>query len=184
MYIEFENKLRNRFRPLYEDVYTLLDNKLFKDERSELLQGAEEIQGQELPFLVNRNSVGVENVISWKTSMEQKGYSVEINQVMQRYIFPKGNQANILRLVFHTRNSRSSQANYAYRIKSKLRLFDPKGQHMERSVVWKNKPNTIKFTLVRGSGLRTYEGLANNVVTYLEKVTLATFLVKNLTILS
>lgn len=161
--------MRNNYRPLYEDVYTLIDNKLFKDIEKPL-PGTEEVNGQDLPFLVNRNIVGLESVYTWRMLSEHKRYNVENGQMYQRFIFPKGNQASILRLVYHTRNNRSGEANYAYRIKNSLRLFEPKGNLLEKSTISRDKPRALKNTLVRGIGLKEYEGLTNNVVAYLEKV--------------
>lgn len=163
--------MRANYKPLYEDVYTLVDNKLFKDfPVASGLPGTEEVNGQDLPFFVNRNVIGVETVYTWRMLLEHRRYNIDNNQMFQRYIFPKGHQANILRLVFHTKNNRGGQGNYAYRIKNKLKLFDQKVNLLERTTICRDKPKNIEFNLVRGIGLREYEALADNVVAYLEKV--------------
>ena len=173
-YTDFEGKMRKNYKKLYENaVYTFIDNSMFKDfPAASEFPDAQEFKGEDLPFMINRNVVGVETVYTWRMLNEHKRYNIENNQMFQRYVFPKANQANLMRLVFHTKNYRGGKGNYAYRIKNNLSVFDQKGNLLEKTTICRDKPKNIDYHLVRGIGLREYESLAENVVAYLEKVIL------------
>lgn len=92
--------------------------------------------------------------------------------MFQRFILPKGFQATILRLVYHTGNSRENKANYAFRIKNNLGLFDknPKITQLHKCTLNSDKPYSFFVNELKGNSLKEYEITASRVVQYLERV--------------
>lgn len=68
-------------------------------------------------------------------------------------------KATILRLVFYTKNSKSTSANYGWRIMNFRDLFDlnPKKSLTNKTTINTEEQNSFSIQLVKGHGLADYE---------------------------
>ena len=68
-------------------------------------------------------------------------------------------RATILRIVFHTKNSETNVANYAYRIMNHRNIFDPdqKKSLTNKTTINTEEQHSFSIQLVKGAGLKEYE---------------------------
>jgi len=130
----------------------------------------------DVPFMISRMPGAADHLCSklvytLNSLKENRLYNAENNSMFQRFILPKGFQATILRLVYHTGNSRENKANYAFRIKNNLGLFDknPKITQLHKCTLNSDKPYSFFVNELKGNSLKEYELTASRVVHYLER---------------
>lgn len=94
------------------------------------------------------------------------------NKLEQRYVISKALKASITRLAYFSRNSKSSKANYAFRITNNLDIFDPnpKISLVNKACLNSDKVNSFEVNLIKGDCLKEFEEMSKNIVMYLEKV--------------
>lgn len=80
-------------------------------------------------------------------------------------------RATILRLVYQTKNSKSTQANVGYRIMNHRELYDPnqKKSLTNKTTINTEEQNSFSVQTVKGSGLLEYERMSESVVQFLER---------------
>ena len=91
--------------------------------------------------------------------------------MIQRFIISRPIKSTIMRLVFHTKNSGTQKANYAYRIQNRLDIYDTAKKSLTNKAAinmeqedniqrWNAKKDdefSFEYQLVKGPGLRDYE---------------------------
>lgn len=81
------------------------------------------------PFLINRGATQQDfnmskGVLTLRQQKERK-VQLENNKLEQRFVVSRAMRATILRLVYFTKNSKSTTANFGFRIMNFRELYDP-----------------------------------------------------------
>ena len=141
----------------------------------ELYEKIDPESSQEVPLVISRGQDSTDFtctkfVYSYRAQKERKP-GQEINKIEQRYIIARPLKATIFRLVFHTRNAKSFNANYAYRMTNELSIFDanPKISLTNKTTLNTQRNNSFDIQLIKGSGLLPYERQAEQLVQLLER---------------
>ncbi|KAM3136909.1 hypothetical protein pb186bvf_010994 [Paramecium bursaria] len=163
-YQDFEQKIAE-----YHESY------LSRNQNDRKFDDRTHVQVHDGPYIIVRGQTGQDwnmskNVITFRQAKERKA-TIDNNKLEQRFVVSRALKATILRLVYYTKNSKTSIANFGYRIMNLLDEFDP---NPKKSVTNKSCLNTEQlgsFTiqLVKGVGLKDYERVSDQVVTFLER---------------
>lgn len=115
------------------------------------------------PFVIDRGSAAFDwnmykQVMTHRQHRERK-VALDNNKLEQRFVISRAMRATILRLVFHTKNSDTNVANYAYRIMNHRNIFDPdqKKSLTNKTTINTEEQHSFSIQLVKGAGLKEYE---------------------------
>ncbi|EGR33878.1 hypothetical protein IMG5_033670 [Ichthyophthirius multifiliis] len=155
-------------------------NRKFNDQMSlyDLYEKTNIKINQDAPIIILRGQASPDyllsqNIFQVKTLGEKRSSSSDggSNSFEQRYIYSRPMKATVLRLVFHTKNSQSTNANYAFRIQNLVEIFDPdtKISVNHKACISSVRQNTFVVQNVKGQGLKEYEQQAESLVIFLEK---------------
>ncbi|KAL4506485.1 hypothetical protein ABPG72_000056 [Tetrahymena utriculariae] len=181
-WIEFEAKCRReheyfclRFK---QSIEGQSKNRKFNERMSifELSEKLDIKQNPECPVMILRGQAQndwklSQNVYQAKTLNEKRQTDASNSSVEQRFIFSRPMKATLIRLVYNTRNSKDTVANYAFRIQSYNEIFDPdlKKNINLKACINQEKKNSFDVQNVKGNGLKEYERQAESLVRFLEK---------------
>ncbi|CAD8042870.1 unnamed protein product [Paramecium primaurelia] len=164
-YQDFENKVHQ-----YHEEYL---KRHVKDDRFEKRTNV--FENQDSPYIISRGQTGQDWNMSKAvyTFRQQKERKVQLdnNKLEQRFVISRVMKATIVRLVFYTKNSKSSHANYGYRIMNVMELYDPnpKKSITNKTTINTEQQNSFTIQQIKGVGLYEYEKVCDQIVSYLEK---------------
>mmetsp|Transcript_23354 Transcript_23354/g.20274 ORF Transcript_23354/g.20274 Transcript_23354/m.20274 type:complete len:107 (+) Transcript_23354:594-914(+) len=102
---------------------------------------------------------------------DNRKYNIDMNTLIQRYIFPKGFVATVFRFCYFTKNSKDKKASFGYRIKNHVSIFDTstKISLINKTTINTEKNNSFDINLVTGDGLKQYIDPSKRLVYFLER---------------
>ena len=97
------------------------------------------------------------------------------NSIVQEFISPRGKKASVFRFVYHTIHNPTTEANYAYKLRSKVFLYNntldtDKMTVRERATIDKEREWSFEINKLTGPALKNFEIYCKRLVAFMERV--------------